>query len=370
MKALVIGGTGPTGPHLINGLLERGYEVSMLNRGSRDSSRIPAQVERIVADPHFEDTLEAVLAGRTFDVAIATYGRLRIVAQVLADKVGQLITVGGPPSYRGMAEPASLMPTGMIVATAENAPQIASIDEHRFGFLVRSAEDTVMAIHAAGRTSATHFRYPVVYGPGQVRPAILWLVMRRCLDKREYMVLPEAGLSLVSRGYEENMAHCLLLAVDQPQACAGQIYNAADVQQLSMAQWVQLIAERMGHTLELVSVPDAVASTARDLIPFRGSAHHQLLDVHKVRQQLGYSDIVPVPQALARTVDWFAANQPSEDDAMREEMRIHYEVEDALIKISKDAHARMAALNHFNQDYHHSYAHPRSPGLDRDHRNR
>ena len=72
MKALVIGGTGPTGPHIIEGLIERGYEVSMLNRGSRDSDAIPASVERIVADPHFRETLETALAGRTFDLVVAT----------------------------------------------------------------------------------------------------------------------------------------------------------------------------------------------------------------------------------------------------------------------------------------------------------
>lgn len=33
MKALIIGGTGPTGPHIIRGLLDRGYDVTMLNRG-------------------------------------------------------------------------------------------------------------------------------------------------------------------------------------------------------------------------------------------------------------------------------------------------------------------------------------------------
>ena len=271
MKALVVGGTGPTGPHIIEGLLERGYTVSMLNRGSRDSSRIPAEVERIIGDPHFEDTLEASLKGRTFDVAIATYGRLRIVADVLADKVGQLVTVGGPPSYRGMGDPSALTPTGMMVATPEDAPQVESIEEHRFGYLVRQAEDTVMAVHAAGRAKATHFRYPVVYGPGQVRPTILWMVMRRCLDRRPYIALPDAGLSLVSRGYEKNMAHCLLLAVDQPDVAAGQIYNTGDVHQLSLAQWVQLIAERMGHELPVVTVPDAYASPCRDLIPFRAS---------------------------------------------------------------------------------------------------
>ena len=27
MKALVVGGTGPTGPYIVNGLLQRGYQV-------------------------------------------------------------------------------------------------------------------------------------------------------------------------------------------------------------------------------------------------------------------------------------------------------------------------------------------------------
>ena len=50
MRALVIGGTGPTGPYLVNGLLERGYQVSILHRGSHDSDEIPASVERTLDD--------------------------------------------------------------------------------------------------------------------------------------------------------------------------------------------------------------------------------------------------------------------------------------------------------------------------------
>ena len=32
--ALVVGGTGPTGPYIVNGLLKRGYEVTVLHRDS------------------------------------------------------------------------------------------------------------------------------------------------------------------------------------------------------------------------------------------------------------------------------------------------------------------------------------------------
>ncbi|MEC7574243.1 MAG: epimerase, partial [Pseudomonadota bacterium] len=86
MKALLIGGTGPTGPHIIRGLLDRGYAVTMLNRGSRDSDAIPPEVERLIGDPHFPDTLETALGDRSFDIAIATYGRFRYVAEVLSTR--------------------------------------------------------------------------------------------------------------------------------------------------------------------------------------------------------------------------------------------------------------------------------------------
>jgi nucleoside-diphosphate-sugar epimerase len=33
MKALVIGGTGPTGPYVVEGLLQRDYEVTIMHGG-------------------------------------------------------------------------------------------------------------------------------------------------------------------------------------------------------------------------------------------------------------------------------------------------------------------------------------------------
>ncbi len=35
MQVLVIGGTGPTGPHVVNGLIERGFTVTILHTGSK-----------------------------------------------------------------------------------------------------------------------------------------------------------------------------------------------------------------------------------------------------------------------------------------------------------------------------------------------
>jgi hypothetical protein len=96
MQALVIGGTGPTGPFIVNGLRERGYKVAILHRGTHETDAVPATVERIVGDPHFRETLAAALADRRFDLVVATYGRIRFVAEALVGKTPRLITMRHP----------------------------------------------------------------------------------------------------------------------------------------------------------------------------------------------------------------------------------------------------------------------------------
>ncbi len=69
--------------------------------------------------------------------------------------------------------------------------------------------------HHDTRAFNVTYCYPLVYGPYQVSPPE-WCVIRRILDRRPFMILPDGGLSLFTRGYAANLAHAVLLAVDQP----------------------------------------------------------------------------------------------------------------------------------------------------------
>jgi hypothetical protein len=71
-------------------------------------------VERIVGDPPFKESLDKALVGRRFDLVIATYGRIRHVAQVLREHTERLITIGGSPGFRGSHQPEVLFPAGQI----------------------------------------------------------------------------------------------------------------------------------------------------------------------------------------------------------------------------------------------------------------
>ena len=369
MKALVIGGTGPTGPYLVNGLIEQGYEVSIMHRGTHDSDEIPASVERIIGDPHFRETIQEALAGRSFDLIIATYGRIRYIAELAGEYTDRLITIGGAPCYRGTLQPDLLYPAGLQTPLAEDAPKVESEEEFRFGYLVRISEEAVMQGHAEGRYSACHFRYPVVYGPRQITPTA-WTIMRRIKDKRPTIVLPDGGLNLTTRGYTANVAHAVLLAAEQPNVAAGQIYNCGDEVQLTMAQWIEIVAKEMDGELEMISVPDRFAHSARHLISFNGPSNHQFFDLYKIKSELGYRDLVPPAEAMAATVRWYRDNPPQETEKMTAELAESYRLEDAIIPIYREASEKFAAIDYTAPAVHHPYPHPKKPGLDRDHRAR
>ena len=370
MKALVVGGTGPTGPLIVQGLLERGYDVTILHRGTHEVD-LPLSVEHIHADPHFRETLDEALQGRSFDLVIATYGRLRFVAQALVGKTPRLITVGGTAGYRGALAPETTFPTGSPIPTRENAALVTSEEEFRFAYLIAMTEQVIMEGERKGDYRVTHFRYPVVYGPHQLGSPV-WPVMRRILDGRSHIVLPDGGLTLLTRGYMANLAHAILLAVDQPDASAGQIYNCGDEQALTLRQWVEVIAHSMEHEWEIYGVPDSVAYSSRDFVPFQGSSHHQLMDLARIRTELGYKDLVPALEAIPLTVRWYLDNPPdggAEPDHHRG-YPYNYDAEDELVSLASEALRRMATVTHEERKVHHPYPHPKDPRLERDHRRR
>ena len=109
--ALLIGGTGPTGPPIALGMAARGYEVTILHSGNHEIPEV-ADLRHLHGDVFSEEGLRAVLGAETFDVAIASYGRLRSIAEVLVGRVGRLLSIGGAPVYRGFFDPAIHLPPG------------------------------------------------------------------------------------------------------------------------------------------------------------------------------------------------------------------------------------------------------------------
>jgi len=361
--ALVIGGGGPTGPYVVEGLRARGYRVAVLNRGVHPVE-LPGDVERIVGDPHFLEPLRAAIGTRGFDLVVASYGRLGIVAEAFAGRTERFIGVGGFVGYRGFYAPETTRPSGLPIPTPEEWPLVTDPAEHKFAALVAAAEAAVLRHHPA----ATLFRYPYVYGPRQLVPRE-WSVVRRVLDGRRAIVLINGGMGLLTHGYAENIAHAVMLAVDQPAIAAGKAYNVGDEVQLDLRQFVELAGDALGVTLEIASVPDTPATRSAALAPL---TDHKLMDIHRIRAELGYRDVVPTIEAVQRTVRWYRDHPLERGGEIERRMLdvFDYAAEDRLIALARDFAAQAGAVQVTPMDDAHPYAHPKTAGTTRDHRGR
>lgn len=359
----MIGGGGPTGPHVVAGLRQRGYRVAVLNRGIHPAP-LPDDVEHIVGDPHFLAPLQEAIGSRTFDLAIGSYGRLGTVAQALAGRAARFIGVGGFVGYRGFYRPETMRPSGLPIPTPETAPLVTDPAEHKFAALVATAEAEVFRHHPG----ATIFRYPYVYGPRQLVPRE-WSIVRRVQDGRRAIVLINGGMGLLMHGYAENIAHAVMLAVDKPGIAAGRAYNCGDEVQLDLRQFVELAGDALGVTLEIAAVPDTLSTRRAALAPL---TDHKLMDLHAIRSELGYRDVVPTAEAVARTVRWYAEHPLERGGEIETRLPdpFDYDAEDRMIEAARRFTREVAEIPVRDKDDAHPYPHPREAGAKRDQRGR
>ncbi|WP_420445507.1 hypothetical protein [Candidatus Poriferisodalis sp.] len=354
--ALVIGGTGPTGPGVVNGLIERGFETKILHTGRHEVDTIPPSVEHIHTNPFRIAEVEEALDGATFDVVYAMYGRLRDLAPFFAGRCGQFIAVGGVPAYKGFARPKLNWPPGMLVPIRETAERAVDDSNDKVAKIV-ATEDIVFDHHP----SATIFRYPLIYGPGQINPRE-WLIVRRIIDGRRRVIIADGGLTLRTAAYGPNAGHALTLAVDRAEVAAGKSYNISDEHVLTARQTIEIIAAALDVELDIVNLPEELATPVR---PFLGGEHslHQMTGPDLLISDLGYRDRVPAVEAIGVTARYLRDN-PIERGSITE-MRLQdpfdYDAEDALIDAYRVAIGRASELAaNYDPEFRDRYA----PGSD------
>jgi nucleoside-diphosphate-sugar epimerase len=331
--ALVIGGTGPSGPHVLEGLLERGFDVTIFHRGTHEPPGLP-EVRHVHGDPHFAESIADAVGLGEWDVVLAAYGRTRLLAESFAGRAGHFLAIGGTPRYAGFNEPRRLIPSGPALPVREDAPLVTTLDAGdsvplRFAQTMVRTEEAVFAAHPG----ATYLIYPVVYGPRNLVPWE-WSVIRRVQDGRRRMILPDDGLAIFTRAAARNLAQFTLLAIDRPEVSSGQIYNCADDAQYTVRQFTELILDVLGADIEIVGVPTAVSPYFKAVyVPTAGSlCDHILLDTSKARADLGYRDVVTPREALVESVAWYQKNpiDPTRNIAAYVD-RFDYDLEDGII---------------------------------------
>ncbi len=361
MDALVLGGTGPTGPYIVNGLLERGYEVTIMHGGFHEAE-FAGPVEDLHGDVHFKESLQETLGNRTFDLVIFTYGRLLTTAEFMVGRTGHFIAVGshylggrpGPrdPRWGPLGRP--------FLVTDDNRlppdPPSSGLSNR-----ILDALERLMELHREGRYSATYIGYPNIYGPRAPAPED-WCVVKRILDGRRQLIVADGGIKIHQQGYAENVAESILVAVDKPRESAGETFVVAEQPLYTIRQCIELICKTMNWEMELVDMPYPLAKSCHYL--WHSGPAHDVCDDSKIRKVLGFKEIVPVGEARIRTVKWLVENREKYSKEWEEQIdeTFDYEAEDELIRRWKETYHKLAEVEFHGKPAAHRYRHPRTAG--------
>ncbi len=253
MKALVTGGTGFIGSHVVDLLVENGHSVRLFSRRPDVPARFEGKgVSLFHGDLKDPDSVLDAMDGMEVFYHI---GELRNTSRRAAEKnvelVERVIERLGKSGVRRIVFISSLTVSGIpsvTPATEETLPRSVP------GDLYTSYKKRCEQLLSEGTrgTEYVAIRPGVVYGPGSRHLGNLMRTVKR---------FGPIGFPFIGRGtavapfiYVKDLARAVYLAGIEP-AAAGQVFNLTDGAGNSWSDFLHAIADTLGVSLRILSLP-------------------------------------------------------------------------------------------------------------------
>ncbi len=314
-------------------LAAAGHDVAVLHRGN---STVDLPADHIIGDrrdlPRLRPRAEVVI-----DLILSSGAQARMLMDTFRGVARRVVVASSIDVYRacgvlhgseeGPLEPVPLTEDSRLRSKLQTYPpqQIAALQQV-FGWLDDEYDKIPVEQAVLGDPDlpGTVLRLPMIYGPGD-RLRRFHPVLRRIDDGRRAIIVEQPVAAWrAPRGYVENVAHAIARAATSDRA-AGRIYNVAESPAFSELEWQQKIAAAAQWNGEFIVLP---ADRTPEHLRFPGNAaQHWEADATRIREELGWCEIVPVDEAIRRTVEWDRTHPPSTPLPYR----FDYDAEDAAL---------------------------------------
>ncbi|MFL5981793.1 MAG: NAD-dependent epimerase/dehydratase family protein [Gaiellaceae bacterium] len=320
----MLGGTGNVGSAIASALSSHGWDITV---GARHQQ--PSEHELVVLD-RAEDGALAVADGFDLLVDVIPFEAAH-AEQLLARDVGAIVAISSASVYADdsgrtldEAETAELFPE-LPVPIPETQPTVAP------GDATYSTKKVALerALLENEHVPAAVIRPCAIYGRGD-RMAREWHFVKRALDHRPYVLLPNRGVGHFHTTASENIGELVRLVAASPRTG---VYNCGDPDPPHVLDIARTIAGVAGHERTEVLLPDVseVGATPWSVPkPF-------LVDMSKAEQELGYRAATSWTAAIPTQVEWLI--EATRDRDWREViprgaqyLSFDYEAEDELVR--------------------------------------
>ena len=314
-RAVVTGGNGFVGSHLVDRLLARGDEVVVFDtrgarpapapswkeveyvRGSVSSSEQLAKAVRGGVDVVYH--LAAVVGVDRYlespmEVIDVNFTGTRNVLD-LAERAGAKVVFASTSEVFGK-NPA-------VPWREDDDRVLGSTSADRWAYSSSKAltEHLTFAFARQRELPATIVRYFNAYGPRQRPGFVASRSVHRALNNRP-LVVYDGGRQTRCFTYVEDAIEGTLLAAEHP-AAVGEAFNIGSMSEATVAELVELVRELTGDTAPVTAIDTGTAlGRSYEDLPRR------VPDNTKARQTLGWQCTTSLQDGLNRTIDWARAN--------------------------------------------------------------
>ncbi|MFT4283858.1 MAG: NAD-dependent epimerase/dehydratase family protein [Protaetiibacter sp.] len=302
-RVLIVGGNGIISASVSRLAVERGYEVTLLNRGWSTTRPAIDGAEVIVGDADDAASIAAAVGGREFDV-VANF-RAFVPAQVEADvelfrgRTGQYLFISSASAYQ---KPIAQLP--IVESTPLRNPfwqysrdKIACED-----VLVRAYRDTGFPM--------TIVRPSHTYDATLIPLEGAWTTLQRMLDGKPVIVHGD-GTSWWTLTHARDFARAFTGLFGNPHAIGSPVHITGD-ESLSWDEITRLLGRALGVEPEIVHVAsDAIAREIPEMGPglVGDKAHSVLFDNTRIKALVpGWVATTPFADGAREIVEWHLAD--------------------------------------------------------------
>jgi nucleoside-diphosphate-sugar epimerase len=343
MRVLMIGGNGFIGPAVVERLLSSGHDVTLFHRGTK---KVFPELNHIIGDRRqlagYADVFRELAPDVVLDLILSNGHQAQDLMRTFKGIAQRVVALSSMDVYRacgvlhglepGPIEPVPLKEDAPLRTRLQTYPPQAIQRLKSIFTWVDDEYDKIpveQAVMSEPELPGTVLRLPFVYGPRDPLHR-LFPIIKRIDDGRRVILLDEEAAQWHGpRGYVENVAVAIAAAVIDLRA-ANRIYNVAEPRPFTELEWTQKVAQAAGWSGVIKVVP-AERSPAHLKLP-GNTKQHWIADTSRIRTELGYSETVPLEQALRTTITWQRANPPREIDPKQ----FDYGAEDACLTPARE----------------------------------
>jgi len=306
MRALVTGGAGFIGSHLVERLLADGHEVVVLDDLSAGSlDNLPSHQRLTFVEGDIRDADRCAAACKGVTNVLHQAARNSVPRSIAHPQAALEVNVTG--SFNLLRAAVDAGAKRFIYASSSSVygadPRLPKQESHAPAAMSPYAA-TKAAVEQLARSwwhayglPTVGLRYFNVFGPRQDPAGAYAAVVPRFVVaalQGEPATIYGDGESGRDFTFVDNVVAANLRALEAPASCFGQVYNVALGQRITVSQLHRAIGEAAGHYLPAQHTP-----------PRRGDVRNSLADPSAAMSALGFLPEVAFEEGIQRTVAWY-----------------------------------------------------------------